>query len=122
MKKILLIAAVIAMAIPLAAGVSFGAKLIAATANSGFIHYAASPSCSISLSKNVSFVYSPDSTAGEAAQSYAIGSRHNSGNKVYGTSSDTTLIYWQAKTTGDVTATEIDDSDSDVFDSSWTAM
>lgn len=123
MKKILLIAAVIAIAIPLAAGVSFGqTKTITATDNSGFIHYGASPSCSISLSKNVSFVYRPDSTAGEAAQSYAIGSRHNSGNKAYGTSSDTTLIYWQVKTTGDVTGTEISDSDSDVFNTGWSAM
>ena len=122
MKKILLIAAVIAIAIPLAAGVSFGEKLISATDNNGFIHYANSPSCAIFLSKNVSFVYSPDSTAGEAAQSYGIGARHNSGNKAYGTASDTTLIYWQTMTTGDVTATQIDDSDSDVFGTDWSAM
>ena len=123
MKKILLIAAVIAIAIPLAAGGSFGAQLITATDNNGFIHYGNSPSCAIFLSKNVSFVYSPDSTAGEAAQSYGIGSRHNSGNKAYGTSSDTTLIYWRTKTTGDVSATEINDTDSDIFDASgWSAM
>ena len=123
MKKILLIAAVIAIAIPLAASVSFGAPAtIAATDNNGFIHFGNSPSCAIFLSKNVSFVYSPDSTAGEAAQSYGIGARHNSGNKVYGTASDTTLIYWQTMTTGDVTATQIDDSDSDVFGTDWSAM
>ena len=122
MKKILLIAAVIAIAIPLAAGVSFGEKTISSTDNNGFIHYGNSPSCAIFLSKNVSFVYSPDSTAGEAAQSYGIGSRHNSGNKAYGTASDTTLIYWQTMTTGDVTATQIDDSDSDVFGTDWSAM
>ena len=124
MKKILLIAAVIAIAIPLAASVSFGAPAtIAATDNNGFIHYGNSPSCAIFLSKNVSFIYAPDSEAGEAAQSYAIGSRHNSGNKAYGTSSDTTLIYWRTKTTGDVSTSEITDTDSDVFDASgWSAM
>ena len=123
MKKILLIASVIAIAIPLAAGGSFGAQLITATANNGFIHYGASPSCAIFLSKNVSFVYSPDDATGEAAQSYAIGSRHNSGNKAYGTSSDTTLIYWRTLTTGDVDTGEITTSDSTVFNAAgWSAM
>ena len=121
MKKILLIASVIAIAIPLAAGMSFG-NTIATTSNTGFIHYGASPSCSISLSKNVSFIYSPDDNAGEVAQSYGIGTRHNSGNKAYGTSSDTTLIYWQVMTTGDISTTEIDQSDSSMFDSTWSAM
>ncbi|MBW1981199.1 MAG: hypothetical protein JRJ12_08245 [Deltaproteobacteria bacterium] len=65
------------------------------------------PQCRVSLSKNVSFVYTRDDDNSASAQTYAIGARHDAGNKAYGTASDTTLIYWVTMTTGDITGSEI---------------
>lgn len=122
MKKIMLTLSVMIFAVALMAGPGFAAT-IAASDTSGTISSSGNPTCVLQLSKNVSFVYSPDSTAAASAQFYAIGSRHASGDKAYGTASDTTLIYWITMTTGDISTTEIDDSDSDFKDSGgWTAM
>ena len=60
------------------------------------------PDCDISLSRNVSIGYA---CAGDN-QSYAIVTMHYSGDKEYGTASDTTLLFWETFTTGnDITAT-----------------
>jgi len=120
MKKILFIVSVIALAIPLMVGTSFGAD-ISASATTGTIQSGSNPICTISLSKNVSFGYLPDS--GSNAQSYAIQAYHTSGNKAYGSASDTTLMYWLTDTTGEAVGAPTV-SDSSMFDSSssWTAM
>ena len=118
MKKILFIVSVIALTIPLMVGTSFGAT-IAASVNTATIQSGSNPICTVSLSKNVSFGYLPNS--GSNAQSYAIQAYHTSGNKAYGSASDTTLIYWITDTTGDDIGTP-SASDSSMFDSSWTTM
>lgn len=118
MKKILFIVSVIALAIPLMVGTSFGAT-IAASVNTASIQSGSNPQCTVSLSKNVSFGYYPDSATN--AQSYAIQSYHTSGNKAYGTASDTTLIYWLTDTTGDDVG-QPSASDSTMFQSNWTSM
>ena len=48
------------------------------------------------LSSNVYLYYSPDSTN----TSYALGSLHQSGNRSYATTNNTTLIYWSEKSVG----------------------
>jgi hypothetical protein len=120
MKKIMLIP-VLVVAIGLMAGPGFATSLINHTATTGSIQNSTNPRCDVALSKNVSFIYVPDSTAAADAQTYAIGSRHFSGNKAYGTASDTTLIFWTSMTTGDISATEIDQSDS-TFNTGWNTM
>ena len=117
MKKILLIISVVALAIPLMYGVSFGDATIAAAVTSATIQDSAHPGCTISLSKNVSFGYNVDA----AFQAYAIQSYHTSGNKQYGTASDTTLIYWmENETNADVGLPSADNSS--MFNTGWTAM
>ena len=120
MKKILFIVSVIALAIPLMVGTSFGAAIGAST-NTDNIETSGNPQCLISLSKNVSFGYTPNSASN--AQSYAIQAYHTSGNKAYGSASDTTLMYWLTDTTSEAVG-EPAVSDSSMFDSSsdWTAM
>ena len=73
------------------------------------------PDCDISLSRNVSIGYA---CAGDN-QSYAIVTMHYSGDKEYGTASDTTLIFWQTVTTGSdasspsaANSTSINDADA----------
>ncbi len=119
MKKIMLIS-VLVLALGLMAGPGFSAT-INHTATTGTIQSSTNPRCDVALSKNVSFIYVPDSTTAADAQSYAIGSRHFSGNKAYGTASDTTLIFWTAMTTGDISTAEIDASDS-TFNAGWNTM
>ena len=117
MKKILFIVSVIALAIPLMVGTSFGAAIDAAT-NSAYIASDGNPQCTVSLSKNVSFGYTPGSASN--SQSYAIQSYHTSGNKAYGSASDTTLMYWLTDTTNEAVGAPTA-SDSSEF-SDWTAM
>ncbi|NOR22840.1 MAG: hypothetical protein GQ542_00340, partial [Desulforhopalus sp.] len=85
------------------------------------IQSSGNPRCDVALSKNVSFIYVPDTTTASSAQTYGIGARHFSGNKCYGTASDTTLIFWTAMTTGDVSASEIGAANSS-FNTGWTSM
>ena len=120
MKKIMLIS-VLVLALGLMAGPGFAASLINHTDTTGQIESGTNPRCDIALSKNVSFIYVPDVEASASAQTYAIGSRHFSGNKAYGTASDTTLIYWTAMTTGDVSTTQISQPNS-TFNTGWTTM
>ena len=48
------------------------------------------------LSSNVYLYYTPDTTN----TSYGLGSLHQSGNRSYATSNNTTLIYWSDKSVG----------------------
>jgi len=117
MKKILLIISVVALAIPMMYGVSFGDATIGAATTMDSIQDTGHPGCNISLSKNVSFGYNVDSVF----QSYAIQSYHISGNKAYGTASDTTLIYWQEdETNDDVGAPSAENSS--MCNTGWTSM
>ena len=128
MKKFLLTISVIALAITLTAGLGFAqgtAQTIDFNTNTGNIRTSTDhPSCVISLSKQVSFIYLPDNDFTTApAQSYAIATSHSAGDKMYGSGSDTTLIFWKANeqqvavSTSDLTA-----PDSTAFNTDWTSM
>jgi len=124
MKKILFIS-VLAIAIALTTGPVFAAGtpvLIGHLSNSAPIQAGTNPRCDINLSKNVSFVYIPDQTGNGVAQSYAIGARHDAGNKAYATASDTTLIYWKTKTSGDISAGDLNTASDSSFQTGWTPM
>lgn len=120
MKKIMLIS-VLVLSLGLMAGPVFADATINHTDTTGSIQSGTNPRCDIALSKNVSFIYDVDVATAASGQSYAIGSRHFSGNKAYGTASDTTLIFWTSMTTGDISTSEIDASDSS-FNDGWTTM
>jgi len=120
MKKIMLIP-VLVLALSLMAGPVFADATITHTATTGTIQSGTNPRCDVALSKNVSFIYDVDVASAASGQSYAIGARHFSGNKAYGTASDTTLIFWTAMTTGDVGTSQINASDS-TFNSGWNVM
>lgn len=120
MKKIMLIS-VLVLALGLMAGPVFGDGTVTHTATTGQIQSTGNPRCDVALSKNVSFIYDVDVASSASGQSYAIGSRHFSGNKAYGTASDTTLIYWTAMTTGDVGTSQIGQPNS-TFNSGWNTM
>jgi hypothetical protein len=120
MKKIMLIS-VLVLALGLMAGPGFAESTVNHTATTGSIQSGTNPRCDVALSKNVSFIYEPDTEGSGVAQTYGIGSRHFSGNKAYGTASDTTLIFWTAMTTGDISTSEIDFGDSR-FRVNWNTM
>jgi len=125
MKKILFVIAAAAMVLPLIAGASFAAgpgafsysdknyELSSDTANR--------PSCTISLSKNVAAYYdAPADAAGIVGQQYEIATAHTSGNKIYGSHSAATLIYWKDNPLG--VAPDADDADSTDMETNWTEM
>ena len=120
MKKIMLIS-VLVLALGLMAAPVFADATINHTATTGSIQSGTNPRCDVALSKNVSFIYDVDVAAAASGQSYAIGSRHFSGNKAYGTASDTSLIYWTAMTTGDIGTGQIGAADSTAVNG-WTVM
>ena len=71
------------------------------------------------LSKNVYLYYQVDTDH----MNYVLGSCHKSGNRGYGTSNVTTLIYYNEKNTGDTTMGNMGTPSTDhSFDSNWTAM
>lgn len=71
------------------------------------------------LSKNVYLDYTTDTDH----MNYELGSCHKSGNRGYGTSNVTTLIYYDDKDTGETTMTMPGSPGTDhTFPSSWTAM
>ena len=109
MKKIILIFTALVLAIPLMAGLGFAGDTTADN-DTQTLELAddTEPNCTISFSKNVSFGYN---VADADDQSYAIISLHFSGDKRYGTGSDTTLIYWIKESTG-VQAGQAGDEDS----------
>ena len=117
MKKIILIFTALVLAIPLMAGLGFAGDTTADNDTQTLeLADAGEPTCSISFSKNVSFGYAV--TADE--QSYAIVALHFSGDKRYGTASDTTLIYWVKESTG-VQAGQAGNEDS-LGVNTWTEM
>jgi hypothetical protein len=63
------------------------------------------------LSSNVYLFYTADATF----TSYGLGSLHKSGNRAYGTSNTTTLIYWWGKSAG---VTDVDNAEVVAGDSS----
>ena len=103
MKKIIYIALIAVLAIPLMAGVGFaGDSTIGNTdarvtdIGSRTVGTDTLPICDLALSKNVSFGYN----GATDFQSYAVQSLHYSGDKQYGTASDTTLLFWISSDTG----------------------
>jgi hypothetical protein len=98
MKKIILFAiimlAAVALALPQAA--SAAGAWAEGTYTLGTGNGAAATAAEYELSSNVYLYYSPDSTN----TSYALGSLHQSGNRSYATTNNTTLIYWNDKAVG----------------------
>jgi len=125
MKKILFVIAAAALVIPLMAGPTLAA-------GPGAFDYsdknydlssdtAARPSCTISLSKNVAAYYdAPADGAGIVGQQYEIATAHTSGNKIYGSHSAATLIYWKDNPLG--VAPDAADADSTDMETNWTEM
>ncbi len=75
------------------------------------------------LSKFVSFAYTSPTANGY--QTYSIVTTHWSGDKEYGTASDTTLLYWRSTTGGvDVNVSELGSGNSTDINTSgtWTNM
>ena len=71
------------------------------------------------LSKNVYLDYTTDTEH----MNYELGSAHKSGNRGYGTSNVTTLIYYRSKNTGDESVSMPGNPGTDhTFGSAWTAM
>ena len=107
MRKIILVLIVSLLVLPLVPRVVCAGSSTFTHESSRTVNVAdatdASPECFISLSRNVSFSYN---VADADAQSYSIAAVHYSGDKEYGTASDTTLLFWETFTTGnDITAT-----------------
>jgi hypothetical protein len=113
MKKILLIVAAIALIIPMTVGASFAADVtVAASDNTKDLATDGGiPDCEVSFSKNVSAYY-----AG-LAQEYAVTTAHTSGNKIYGSHSASTLIFWLDNPPGNPAT-----SASSTTIDGWTAM
>ena len=104
MKKIIYIALLAVIAIPLMAGSSFaGTTAIAndAARVTDIGSRGSLPACDLALSKNVSFGYN----VATDFQAYAIEALHYSGDKEYGTASDTTLLFWITSSTGGTAGT-----------------
>jgi hypothetical protein len=71
------------------------------------------------LSKNVYLDYTVDTDH----MNYELGSVHKSGNRGYGTSNVTTLIYYRSKDTGDTSVSMPGTPGTDhTYGTSWTAM
>jgi hypothetical protein len=103
MKKIIYIALIAAIAMPVMAGFAFAGDVTIANnaerltdIGSRVVGTDTLPACDLALSKNVSFGYN----VATDFQSYAIQSLHYSGDKKYGTASDTTLLFWVSSDTG----------------------
>jgi len=101
MKKTILILFVSLLAVPLLTGIGFAGSTTIAHDADRTTNIADSgdemSDCDISLSRNVSFGYATDDGTD---QEYAITTLHWSGDKEYGTASDTTLIFWTTASTG----------------------
>ena len=105
MKKIILFAIIIltAVAFALPQAASAAGAWAEGTYTLGDGAGAASTAALYQLSSNVFLYYTPDSTN----TSYGLGSLHQSGNRSYATTNNTTLIYWNSKSVG-----ETSDSDA----------
>jgi len=121
MKKIMYITMALALGFLMTAGPCIAGVAVAHDDNQAIdISVTDNPGCDVNLSKNVSLGYTRDSDDAAGAQTYAIQSYHTSGNKAYGTASDTTIIKWSQKTDKvDIAAPTV--ANSTEF-SDWTAM
>jgi hypothetical protein len=118
MKKFVFIIAVAALAIPLMVGSGFAANKTIVYSDADKDLSTATLDCTISLSKGVSLQYNG------LAQSYGMATGHMSGNKIYGTAYDTTIIHWMNSSDpdgGDLTGLNATDS-SGYTGGSWTEM
>ena len=114
MKKIMLIAFSILMVMALATP----CLAVTQTWDTGVFDFAPTEgSLTYGLSNNVYLNY--DVAADE--QDYGITSLHQAGNRTYATTNNTTLIYFQSKSTGDTTDTASTDGQTD-FSTGWYAM
>ena len=119
MKRIIGIAAIVAFVIPCMAGFGFAGEQVSFP--SGDLQTDGSiPACTVSLSKNVTLGYAADAAGTE----YAVQSRHLSGDKDYGTASDSTLIYWYDNGEATTAIGIPGGTDSSVFDNvtGWYSM
>jgi hypothetical protein len=115
MKKIMLIAFSILMVMALATPCTVSA--VSATWATGVFNFAPTEgSLTYGLSNNVYLNY--DVAADE--QDYGITSLHQAGNRIYATTNNTTLIYFQSKSTGATSGSVSTDGQTDF--SSWSAM
>ena len=100
MKKIIFFAiimlAAVALALPQTA--SAAQSWAEGTYDLGTGNGAAASTAEYQLSSNVYLYYTPDATW----TSYGLGSLHQSGNRSYATTNNTTLIYWNDKSVGAV--------------------
>ena len=118
MKRFVILLAVLALAIPLLAGSAFADsdKTIAYSDADRNLCTAAGIDADISLSKGVSLHYT------SIPQAYGMTTGHMSGNKMYTTTYDTTLLYWQGSTDPDGDVDSMSHTDSSGIDNSWTEM
>jgi len=118
MKKFVFIIAVAALAIPLMVGSGFAANKTIAYSAADKDLSTTTLDCTISLSKGVTIQYNG------AAQSYGMATGHMSGNKIYGTAFDTTLIHWKNSDDPDGTdLTGLSATDSSGYSGTgWTEM
>jgi len=116
MKKITLIAFSILMVMALATPCTVSA--VSRTWTTGVFDFSPTEgSLTYGLSNNVYLNYDVDT----AEQNYGITSLHQAGNRTYATTNNTTLIYFQSKSTGATTDTVCTDGQTD-FSSGWSAM
>ena len=117
MKKIMLIAFSILMVMALATPCTVSAVTVTwATDIFNFAPRSGEGSLSYGLSNNVYLNY----VVAADEQDYGITSLHQAGNRIYATSNNTTLIYYQSKDTGATTGSTATDGQTDF--SGWSAM
>ncbi len=118
MKRFVVLLAVLTLAIPLMAGSSFADsdKTIVYSDDDRNLCTAAGIDADISLSKGVSLHYT------STPQAYGMTTGHMSGNKMYTTTYDTTLLYWQGSTQPNEDLKTMDHTDSTGIDGTWTEM
>ena len=117
MKKIMLIAFSVLMVAALAAPCTVSAVTQTwATDIFDFAPRSGEGSLTYGLSNNsyLNYVVAADE------QDYGISSLHQAGNRIYATSNNTTLIYYQSKSTGATTGAAATDGQTDF--SGWSAM
>jgi len=118
MKKLFYIALIIAGTIVFAVGNIYAASM--GSAATGPILLAAQPPLRIQTSKNVWLLYQVDGSTQVEQQNYGISTVHSSGDKEYGTSNNTTQLYFINTSTGDMDPTAVTAGDTTL--SGWTSM
>jgi hypothetical protein len=119
MKRLFYIAIVILGTIAFVAGSVYAGSF---GPNTGSCQLATSPELTIQTSKNVYLDYAVDGGGTQAQQqNYGISTVHFSGDKEYGTSNNTTQIYFNNVSTGDTAPTVVGTGLS-TLGSPWTSM